>query len=98
MENNVQKSFEPLLTPEQMGTRARMFSRIRMPAGGEVAYHDHHGEVEVYYILSGHGIYNDNGKTYPVTAGDTTFCGDGSSHGMVNDSDGDLVFLAIILT
>ena len=30
--------------------------------------------AEVYHILSGEGIYQDNNKTYPMQAGMTTFC------------------------
>ncbi len=38
-----------------------MFSQVTIPAGCELGHHEHHGETETYYVLSGKGIYEDNG-------------------------------------
>lgn len=48
-------------------------------------------------ILSGTGLYTDDGKTYEVHAGDTTYCADGHCHGLENTGDGDLKFMALII-
>ena len=32
--------------------------------------HQHKGDGEIYYILSGHGLYTDNDTTYEVNPGD----------------------------
>lgn len=42
-----------------------------------IGYHVHDGESETYYILSGRGIFNDNGTVVEVGPGDVTFTGDG---------------------
>ena len=47
--------------------------------------------------MSGKALYTDNGKTYEVKAGDTTFCADGESHGIENIGDEDLNFIALII-
>ncbi len=65
-------------------------------AGDELSYHEHHGETEVYHILSGEGLYQDNDKTYPVEAEMTTFCEDGNGHAISCKGDEPLVFLAMI--
>ena len=57
----------------------------------------HEGESETYYILTGTGIYNDNGTKYPVKAGDVVFCDDGEGHGLLNNGKEDLKFIALIL-
>ena len=44
----------------------------------------------------GRGIYQDNNKTYPVQAGMTTFCEDGSGHAVSCSGKEPLVFLAMI--
>ena len=49
------------------------------------------------YILSGEGSYNDGEKSYPVKAGDVTFCPDGTGHALDNTGDTDLVFMALII-
>ena len=52
---------------------------------------------ETYYILSGKGIYSDNGTLRMVSAGDVTFTPDGKGHGLTNSGDEDLVFMALII-
>ncbi len=88
---------EALLNDEERGTHCKMFSRVTIPAGCELGYHEHHGETETYYILSGTGLYNDNGMRVPAKAGDVFFCKDGDGHGLVNTSEYDLSFVALIL-
>ena len=48
-------------------------------------------------ILSGKGIYSDNGTLRMVQAGDVTFTPDGKGHGLTNSGDEDLVFMALII-
>ena len=88
---------EGLLTNEQLGANCRMFSRVTLKPGCELGFHEHHGEVEAYYILSGKGIYLDDGKEVFVEAGDVTYCADGHGHGLKNTGEEDLAFVALIL-
>lgn len=88
---------EAFLTGEEMGEHCKMFTKVTIPAGCELGYHEHHGETETYYILSGEGTYSDNGKEIPAEAGDVFFCADGNGHGLVNTGKYDLSFVALIL-
>lgn len=88
---------EGLLNPEELGAHCKMFSRVTIPAGCALGYHEHHNETEAYYILSGNGAYNDNGNEIPAEAGDVFFCKDGDGHGLVNTGKYDLSFVALIL-
>ena len=65
--------------------------------GCSLGYHEHHNESETYYILSGKGIYSDNGTLRMVQAGDVTFTPDGKGHGLTNIGDEDLVFMALTI-
>ncbi len=65
--------------------------------GRSVGDHTHTGDNEIYYFLKGSGLYNDNGKSVRVFPGDTTVCNDGECHGLVNDGDEPLEFIALIL-
>ena len=62
-----------------------------------MGYHEHHGESETYYILSGEGEYDDKGTKRMVKAGDITYTPDGRGHGLINTGDTDLVFMALII-
>lgn len=88
---------EMLLDEAQLGAHCKMFSEVTLKPGCELGYHEHHGETETYYLLKGEGVYNDNGEHYRVAAGDVTFCADGNGHGLVNDKEEDIVFVALIL-
>ncbi len=87
---------EPLLNDAQKNGTTKLFARVSIPRGSSLGYHEHHGETESYYILSGVGEYNDNGKTVKVKAGDVTHTPDGCGHGIVNIGDTDLIFIAFI--
>ena len=90
-------SGKELIKGEQLGAYCKMFNEVTLKPGCEIGYHEHHGETETYYLTKGAGIYNDNGKEYPVEVGDVTFCADGNGHGIKNAGEEDLVFVALIL-
>lgn len=88
---------EALLTGADLGEHCKMFSQVTIPAGCELGYHEHHGESETYYILSGKGTYNDNGTELPAETGDVFLCRDGDGHGLKNTGNDDIKFVALIL-
>ncbi len=88
---------ESLLTPENRGEHCRLFSRVTLEAHCSLGYHEHHGESETYYILAGHGCYNDNGTLVDVGPGDVTHTPSGSGHALANTGDTPLEFVALIL-
>lgn len=94
---NGQVIIQHLLGKTEFRGKARMYARVTLKPGCSIGCHPHNGETETYYILSGEGRYNDNGETRTVVPGDVTFTADGKSHGMENNGDTDLVFMALIL-
>ena len=87
---------EKLLEGDRLSGKVTLFAKVTILPGDELSYHEHHGETEVYHILSGEGLYQDNDKTYPVEAEMTTFCEDGNGHAISYKGDEPLVFLAMI--
>ncbi|PTQ98022.1 Cupin domain-containing protein [Mucilaginibacter yixingensis] len=65
--------------------------RILHP-GSSIGYHLQK-EDEIYYILSGNGILQMNGKDIPVTTGDAILTKPGSSHGLKPAGNEDLAVL-----
>ena len=55
---------EALLNEEERGEHCRIFSQVTIEPGCELGYHEHHGETETYYVLSGSATYMDNDKEY----------------------------------
>ena len=86
-----------LLDEKQLNGKCGIYAEVTIEPGCSLGYHEHHGESETYYILSGKGIYSDNGTLRMVEAGDVTFTPDGKGHAMTNSGDEDLVFMALII-
>ncbi len=85
------------LINEEEIKHVKFFSHVTISPNDAVGYHKHEGEYEIYYIISGEGIYNDNGEEIPVSEGAVMYCKNGDSHGIKNVSDTPLEFVAVIV-
>ena len=83
---------------EELADKCGLYAKVTIPAGSVLGYHEHHGNGESYFVLSGEAIYDDNGKKRIIGPGDSTWTPDGSGHG-VDNSQGkvDFVFMALIV-
>ena len=86
-----------ILGEKELNGKCGLYAEVILKPGCTLGYHEHHGESETYYILTGKGDYNDNGTIRPVKAGDITFTPDGKGHGLDNTGDSDLKFMALII-
>ena len=83
--------------PAELYGKGRVFSIVTLEKDCEIGYHVHKGDGEFYHVLSGEGEYSDNGVITTLKAGDTAFCPDGEWHGIRNETDDLLVFIALII-
>ena len=65
-----------------------------LPAGAEDSQ-EPHTEDEVYYVVSGKGRMAIDGKAFDVKPGDALLTHPGSSHGLVQVGDDDLVLIIV---
>ena len=86
-----------LLSGDAFAGKGRLFNHCVLKPGCSVGQHRHVGDFEVYYVLSGTGLYFDNGEMKPVAAGDVMICKDGEEHMLENNGTEDLEFIALIL-
>lgn len=86
-----------ILGEKELNGKCGLYAEVTLEPGCSLGYHEHHGESETYYILTGEGNYDDNGRIRPVKAGDVTFTPDGCGHALTNTGDTDLVFMALSL-
>lgn len=73
------------------------FNIMNLEPGGAVGFHQHVGNEEIYYIISGNGIARDNDNESAVEAGDLIYTGDGDWHSIKNTGTDMLVFAAFIV-
>ena len=64
--------------------------------GATIGEHKHETDSEIIYFLSGRGYMLFDGKKESVEAGICHYCPKGHTHSMINDSDEDLVFFAVV--
>ena len=82
---------------EGISEKIKQFSYVEIDCGEEVPYHIHRGDAENYFIISGTGLYSDNGKECEVTAGAITFTPSGQGHSLKNIGKEKLCFIALVL-
>ncbi len=82
---------------EEMHSRCRQFSRLTLNPGCSVGMHTHHGEEEIYYILSGKVRTFDHGEWVELHPGDASICRDGETHAMECTGDVPAVYLAVVI-
>lgn len=99
MEENV----IPRMRGGEGSVAARMYTdqnnkimRGRLSPGGSIGLHTHDTSSEIIYILSGTGKVLCDGEYEPLSAGDCHYCPQGYAHSLINDSQGELCFLALV--
>ena len=88
---------ESLLTKEEMYEKGRLFGRLTLEPGCSIGQHEHNGEMETFYVVSGHGVFLDNGTEREVSAGDVCYTASGEFHSIRNTGDETMVLIALIL-
>ena len=91
-------SLHTLLSAEEFFGFGKFLSRIVIKPGHSIGWHQHVGEAEYYYILSGHGEFTDSDESvHSVGPGDICTIVPGGSHAIANHGEEELVFLALIV-
>lgn len=73
------------------------FNMMELQECGEIGYHQHKGDEEIYFIISGKGIVKDNGVEMEVGEGDLIYTKDEEWHGLKNIGNEALKFIAFIV-
>jgi uncharacterized cupin superfamily protein len=68
------------------------------PGKRSCPFHSHRGEEEMFFIVKGMGVLRYGDEIRKIRAGDVICCpagGPETAHQIINDSEGDLVYLSI---
>ena len=72
------------VTPADMNDKGRLFANITLQPGCSIGYHVHENDTELFYLIKGDVLYNDNGTEHVLTAGDVMICPAGTGHSIAN--------------
>ncbi len=90
----VQTSFA---SKEELLNKARLFGNLHLEPNCGIGVHTHEGESELFYIVNGTVVYNDDGVEHELHAGDLAVVEPGHSHGVSNRSDAPADLVALIV-
>ena len=101
--NAIPETVIPKMRGGEKEVRAHMYvdnlgkiMKGKLIPGATIGMHTHETSREVIYILSGVGKVLCEGVYEPLAPGACHYCPKGTAHSLINDSDGDLEFLAIV--
>ena len=81
----------------EMGSPARMFSRLILEPGCSIGWHVHENEEEIFYIVAGQARIDDNGTEVVASAGDSVITRSGEGHSVACEGTDPLEILATII-
>ena len=84
-------------TPAELNDKGRLFANITLNPGCGIGFHMHENESELFYIMKGEALYNDNGVETVVSAGDVMLCPAGSGHAVSNNGEEVVELCAVIV-
>ncbi len=73
----------------------RIMKGLLVP-GASIGMHTHEDSSEIIFITAGCGSVICDGERSSVHAGICHYCPKGHTHSLINDSDADLEFLAVV--
>ena len=90
-------AFRHLFSAAELGGRADLFAIVTLEPGQSVGEHPHTANGEAYVVLSGSLTVIEDGVSRVLNPGDAEFCADGHTHSIVNHTDEQATFLALIM-
>ena len=101
--DEIELSILPNFKGGEKETRANMYlddkNRIMrglLIPGASIGVHTHEDSSEIIFITGGCGKAIYDGTEERVLAGDCHYCPKGHTHTLINDSNADLTFLAVV--
>jgi len=85
------------VTPEELNQKGRLFANITLKPGCSIGFHMHENESELFYVMKGEVLYNDNGVEQTAVAGDVMLCPAGTGHGVANNGTETAELCAVIV-
>lgn len=84
-------------TPDELNNKGRLFANITLKPGCSIGYHVHEADSELFYLMKGEVVYNDNGVECTLSAGDVMICPVGTGHAIANNSQETAEICAVIV-
>ena len=64
--------------------------------GASIGYHKHEENCEIIFMIKGNAMVNYDNETLRLQNGQAYYCPTGHSHDLVNDTDEEIMFFAVV--
>ena len=81
----------------ELQSPTRLCAQLELEPGASIGFHTHDNEEEMFVVLSGRALVDDNGTEVEVAAGDTILTGNGAGHAVKSLGPDTLKMLAVIV-
>jgi len=68
----------------------------KLEPGASIGLHTHQTSSEILYVLQGEGQVLYDGTSERINKGSCHYCPKGHEHSLINDSNADLLFFAVV--
>ena len=86
-----------IFASHELGSPTKLFAKLTLKPGCSIGWHLHEQEEEIYYILKGRCLVNDNGEIAEYGPGDAVVTGGGHGHSVECVGDEAMEMIAVIL-
>ncbi len=87
--------FRRLLSSDEFRSKIDFVDFTVIPSGSTIGRHSHHGNEELYLVLSGSPLVNVGGRESRLTEGSVAVVHSGEWHTLINDSSQNVVIFVI---
>lgn len=89
--------FYDIVSAEELYGHGRVYAKTVIKPHSSIGFHVHENETEPYFILEGNGVFVDNDMSRTeVGPGDVCVIEVGQGHAIENNTDEDLVIMALV--
>ena len=81
----------------ELQSPTRLCAKLELEPGASIGFHTHEKEEEIFVVLAGKALIDDNGTIREVTVGDTILTGNGAGHSVKSLGPETLQMLAVIV-
>lgn len=82
-----------LLTEDDLKSPGNLVQIVKAEKGTSIKPHHHNKTSELFYILKGNGVLFVGDNKQRRKEGDIIFCEAGETHGVINDTDEEFIWL-----
>lgn len=67
-----------------------------LKSGASIGLHTHQQDEEIIFMIKGKGLIHFDGETEIISEGQAFYCPKGHSHDLVNNTDEEIMFFAVV--